>query len=465
MSDQLFAIRNGNELTIRDKIVLILQLSIPAILAQLSSIIMQYIDASMVGHLGANASAAIGLVSSSTWLVGGVITAASTGFSVCVAHRIGAGNEKGARVVVRGGLICALILSFIVSAIGVAISGYLPEWMGGDQAIRSDASAYFLVFALSVPFRELLFVSQGMVQAAGNMKVPSILSVIMCLLDVCFNALLIPFYGVLGAALGTAFSFVVISIVMLYLLLVKTPFLSLYGRKEATNSWAKYFYSSELPIALRIAIPVAIDNIIMGFAYVAFTRIVSPFGTVAVAANSFSITAESLCYMPGYGIGIAATTIVGQCIGANRKTLGKGLGWLSVALGMLIMGINGVLMWFLAPYMIGILSPDAEIRELGTQILRIEAFAEPMYAASIVAAGVFRGAGETMMSSILNLVSVWAVRIPLAYFLGSIYGLKGAWLAMCIELCVRGMLFLIRLYIWDKDGMKRHLKTLKALGR
>ena len=113
------------------------------------------------------------------------------------------------------------------------------------------------------------------------------------------------------------------------------------------------------------------------------------------------------------------------------------------------MGISGALMWVFAPYMIGILSPDEEIRRLGTQILRIEAFAEPLYGASIVAAGVFRGAGETLLSSVLNLLSVWVVRIPLAYFLGARYGLKGAWIAMCTELCVRGTLFLVRLAMWN----------------
>jgi putative MATE family efflux protein len=288
-----------------------------------------------------------------------------------------------------------------------------------------------------------------MIQSSGNIKLPSILNIVMCALDVLFNALLIPHFGVVGAALGTAFSFVVIAIIMLYIILYRSPSLHLIGRKEAVQTSMHDFIDNELPTAMKIAIPVAIDNIIMGFAYVAFTRIVSPFGTVSVAANSFSITAESLCYMPGFGIGVAATTIVGQSIGANRKALAKKLGWLSVILGMLIMGFSGAVMWLFAPWMIGILSPDEEIRRLGAQILRIEAFAEPFYGASIVAAGVFRGAGETLLSSVLNLLSVWVVRIPLAYFLGSKYGLKGAWIAMCTELCVRGILFLIRLVLWN----------------
>lgn len=450
MKDYLLPIRTGQKLTIREEITLILRLSLPAILAQISSIIMQYIDASMVGHLGANASASIGLVSSTTWLVGGIITAASMGFSVCVAHRIGAQDERGARVIVRWGLVFNFLFSLVIMAAGILVSPKLPIWMGGDEAIVKDASAYFLVYACSIPVREMLLTSQGMIQSSGNIRVPSILNVIMCALDVFFNALLIPRFGVMGAALGTAFSFVVITIVMLYMLLVKTPALYTIGRRESERVSLDSFLSNELPTALKIAIPVAIDNIIMGFAYVAFTRIVSPFGTVSVAANSFSITAESLCYMPGFGIGVAATTIVGQCIGAKRRDLGKRLGWMAVILGMAIMGFSGFLMWMFAPWMIGVLSPDEEIRRLGTEILRIEAFAEPLYGASIVAAGVFRGAGETLLSSVLNLVSVWVVRIPLAYYLGSMYGLKGAWIAMCSELCVRGTLFLVRLALWNR---------------
>ena len=125
--DPLLPIRNGEKLGLREEIILILRLSIPAILAQLSSIIMQYIDAAMVGRLGANASAAIGLVSSTTWLFGGLTSAAAVGFYVCVAHRIGANDEEGARQMVRGGLVSAFLFSLVLMGIGVLLSGPLPE--------------------------------------------------------------------------------------------------------------------------------------------------------------------------------------------------------------------------------------------------------------------------------------------------------------------------------------------------
>ena len=103
-------------------------------------------------------------------------------------------------------------------------------------------------------------------------------------------------------------------------------------------------------------------------------------------------------------------------------------------------------MYFGSPLMMHLLTPDAQIIALGVQILRIEAFAEPMYGASIVVAGVLQGAGDTLSSSLMNLISMWLVRIPLAAGLVGHYGLPGVWFAMALELNVRGVLFLFRLF-------------------
>lgn len=131
------------------------KLSLPAILTQITTIAMQYIDSAMVGALGANASAAIGLVSSSTWLLGGVTYAVSAGFSVQVAHHIGGENAKKARDVVRHGLAEALIISGILCLLGLALSGPLPTFLGGDPTIWDNAFAYFMMFALMLPFSQL----------------------------------------------------------------------------------------------------------------------------------------------------------------------------------------------------------------------------------------------------------------------------------------------------------------------
>lgn len=468
--DLLEELRAGAQLNTREQLKMTVQLSVPAILAQLSTVIMEYIDASMVGRLGAEASAAIGLVSSSTWLLGGLCSAAGVGFSVQVAHRIGANKLKEARNIVRQGLASVLLFSCLLLGIGAGISSFLPIWMGGGESIRADASRYFLIYCLGLWAVELRFTAGGMLQASGNMRVPGILNIISCILNVVFNSLLIfpareaeifgnrillpgAGLGVAGAALGTALSEVVCAGMLLYFLLIRSSMLRI-RKGEKT-----IFHKEDLITAAKISIPVGAESVAMGSAYVMGTRIVSPLGNISLAANSFAVTAEGLCYMPGYGIAAAATTLVGQSIGAGRKQLTNRLSWMTVRFGMLVMTYTGILMYAFAPQMIGILTPDPEIRALGARMLRIEAFAEPMFAASIVCSGVFRGAGDTFVPSLMNFCSMWLVRLSMAAMLTPRLGLKGMWISMCIELWVRGSLFLIRLIRRPPGGKKPSAST------
>ena len=179
----------------------------------------------------------------------------------------------------------------------------------------------------------------------------------------------------------------------------------------------------------------------------------APLGNIAIAANTFAITAESLCYMPGYGLGDAATTLVGQSTGARRLDICKSFAWMTIGTGVLIMAFMGLLMYIWAPELMGLLSPIEEIMTLGADCLRIEAFAEPMFAAAIISYSVCIGAGDTLKPAAINLFSMWCIRLTLAAYLAKDYGLKGVWTAMAIELTLRGILFIIRIYRgkWMKD--------------
>ncbi len=436
-------IREGLTLNNKEKLNLIIGLSIPGILAQITSVLMFFIDASMVGHLGAAASASIGLIESTTWLMGSVMGAVSTGFSVQVAHFIGANDFFKARQVFRHALMCGTLFSVLMMLIGLSIANPLPFWLGGGADIATDSTHYFLVYSITMPFILLFHMSSAMLKSAGDMKTPSAMSIVTCILDVLFNFLFIYIckFGVVGAALGTSLSYIISSFVMTYIATFRSKILALrhdHGRFE----WNWIFVQN----ALNISTPIAIQSILMSGAQIVSTLIVAPLGNIAIAANSFAITAESLCYMPGFGIGEAATTLVGQTHGAGRNDLCKNFAHMTVGLGMLVMAFMGVIMYIFAPEMIGMLSPVDEIRELGTTVLRIEAYAEPFFAAAIVTAAVCVGAGDTMKPAIINLVSMWMVRLTLAYWLSQSMGLKGVWIAMAIELTFRGILFLIRLY-------------------
>lgn len=424
--------------TLAPQLRLVWQLSLPAILTQITTIAMQYIDSAMVGALGADASAAIGLVASSTWLFGGVTAAVSAGFSVQVAHRIGAGEDTEARTVVRHGLAAALTLAALLALLGLGICQQLPCWLGGGAEICADASAYFLTFSLMLPFSQLNSLTAGFLQCAGDMVTPSVLNAVMCGLDVVCNALLIPHFGVLGAGMGTALACALVSLAMAWCCCVRNAQLRL-RRGEAHT-----FRPEILKKAFRIGAPVAVQEIAMNGAMVASTMILAPLGAAAIAANSFAVTAESLCYMPGYGVGSAATTLVGRSVGAGDAAQARRYGNICTALGGALMGCTGLLMMIFCPFVFRLLTPVAEVRTLAAQALRIGLLAEPLFGVSIAAAGALRGAGDTLVPSLLNLGSIWIVRLGLSLLLVGKLGLRGMWIAMAIELCVRGTLMLWR---------------------
>ena len=419
---------------------------------------MFYIDAGMVGSLGAEPSAAIGLVEPATWLIFSLVSAVTMGFSVQVAHFIGANDFPKARAVMRHGYVFGLCFSLLMLLIAFLIGPRLPIWLGGGTDIQHDAMVYFLIFSCITPFHLIEYMSGAMLKVAGDMRRPSMMAILMCVLDVIFNYFLIfptrtislfgieltmPGLGagVAGAALGSLLAFVCVALPLAYYAIFRSPILA-WKQDVERFSWRwQYIWN-----ALKISAPMGLQYLLMNGAQLVSTMIVAPLGNVAIAAHSFAITAESLCYMPGYGISEAATTLVGQSVGADRRDLHRSFAWMTVFLGMIVMAFMGVVMYIFAPEMIGLLSPVTAIQDLGTSVLRIEAFAEPFFAAAIVAYSVCVGAGDTLKPSMINLGSMWLIRLTLAYCLASQYGLRGVWFAMAVELSLRGMMFIFYLF-------------------
>ncbi len=419
---------------------------------------MFYIDAGMVGSLGAEPSAAIGLVEPATWLIFSLVSAVTMGFSVQVSHFIGANDFPKARAVMRHGYVFGLCFSLLMLLIAFLIGPRLPIWLGGGTDIQHDAMVYFLIFSCITPFHLIEYMSGAMLKVAGDMRRPSMMAILMCVLDVIFNYFLIfptrtislfgieltmPGFGagVAGAALGSLLAFVCVALPLAYYAIFRSPILA-WKQDIERFSWRwQYIWN-----ALKISAPMGLQYLLMNGAQLISTMIVAPLGNVAIAAHSFAITAESLCYMPGYGISEAATTLVGQSVGADRRDLHRSFAWMTVFLGMIVMAFMGVVMYIFAPEMIGLLSPVTAIQDLGTSVLRIEAFAEPFFAAAIVAYSVCVGAGDTLKPSMINLGSMWLIRLTLAYCLASQYGLRGVWFAMAVELSLRGMMFIFYLF-------------------
>jgi putative MATE family efflux protein len=440
----------------REAISLILHLGLPAVLAEVSTTVMQYIDTAMVGSLGANASAAIGVVQTTTWLLFGCCECAALGFSIQVAQFLGAGRDRAARNAACQGLVVCSAFSLVIAFVGMALSKSVPRWLGGPAGVLDDAAGYFFFMSAFMPVVMLQRYGALMLQCTGDMATPSIINVVSCFLDVVFNFLLImpgavhslggvsvfvpgAGMGVRGAAAGTGVATAAAAFPMLWFVFGRSGRLSL--RRGASWTPGKPCLRS----ALVLSAPLFLERFVMNGAYIAQTIVVAPLGTIAVAANSIATTAESVCYMPGYGLSQAATTLVGQAFGSGRRDMAKAFGNYSALLGVLLMGAAGGMMWLLAPQVMAILSSDPAVSALGCSVLRIEAFAEPLYGAAMVIPGGLRGAGDTVAPSLINLGSMWAIRIPLMVLLAPRLGLVGIWSAMCIELNARGCLMLARL--------------------
>lgn len=436
---------------------LTVQLSLPSMWAQVSSVVMQYIDSAMLGHLNADAAAAAGVVASATWLFGGLCAAITTGFTVQAAQASGGGEQARARGIMRHGLCTAFGIGIVMALLGLWLSVRLPVWLGAEASIHEPAARYFQIYAVSLPFVQLNGYAAGMLQSSGNMRVPGILTAGMYAMNVLLNFLLIfptrklelfqlPLivpgagFGVEGAAFGTALSEILTGLLMLYMLLIREPDMKL-RRGES------FFAPGLLDVlgrAFRLGSPIALEQVIMRFAQTTVIGMIAPLGNVAMAAHSLAITAESFCYMPAYGIGLAQVAITGRETGAGDKKRARQMGWMGIGFATMITIALSTVLFLFAPQFMRILTPDAELVILGTKILRIEAFAELMYGTQLVCAGILQGRGDTLVSSTLMLGSLWLVRVPLTMLLIRPMGLVGAWLAMSIELNVRGILFLLR---------------------
>ena len=455
--EQLSArMRQGEDIPLSQTAQVVLALSLPSILQQMVVTAMEYIDAAMVGHIGAEATAAIGIVSSSTWLLHGVLVGLYTAFSIQIAQYLGADRQEDARGVLRQSMLFNLILGLGAAAFGIGISRFLPGWLGADPSLQANASAYFAIWSAVLPFTMAMGMYTAQLRVTGDALTPGLISVLVCVLDIVFNFFLInpsrtlvlfgrtvtvwgAGLGVPGAALGTALSDVVGGLLALAILLLRDGPLCI----RRPGSWK--ITRSCLMNLWRVGAPLAAERAALSSAQVVLVRIVSGLGTVAIAANSLGVSAEGLCYMAGYGIQDASIALIGQAVGANRRDMSKRFAWLCTLMGMGIMALSGAGLWLFAPALMGIFTADAAVIALGARVLRIEAFAEPMFGASIVASGAMQGAGDSTACFVLNLVSMWGIRLTLASLLAPRFGLVGVWGAMCCELCIRGLLFLVRL--------------------
>jgi putative MATE family efflux protein len=197
---------------------------------------------------------------------------------------------------------------------------------------------------------------------------------------------------------------------------------------------------------LRIGMPAALEQCAFRMGMLAFVRTVSALGTASYAAHQVALSAESISFMPGFGFAVAATTLVGQGLGARDPRRAEEDGFAAFYLSAALMSVMGVGFVLFAPQLMGVFTEDLQIIELGTTPLRLIGLVQPLLAAMMVFGGGLRGAGETTAPLLINGLGVWLVRVPAGLLFTQVleWGLTGAWIAMALDLATRGLLLFCR---------------------
>ena len=349
----------------------------------------------------------------------------------------------------------AVALGAALGVATLAISPFLPAWLGAEPEIRRDAAVYFAIVCAPMLFRASSIIFGSVLRAASDMKTPMLVGLLTNGINVVLNFFLIyesrtmslgpvniPVWGaglgVAGAAIATAIAHIAGGSLMLVGVL-RNPLVSFKGRKLKLDK-------PVMGQCVRVGFPVALERMGACLGQVVFTSLVTSLGTVALAANQIAVTAEGLCYLPAYGISYAGIALVGQAVGARKKEDARAYGTLAAKLGFVVAIGTASALFLLAPPLAGLFNSDPRVVEQAALMLRIVAFCEPFFALSIILSGTLRGAHDVRLPMVVGLVCMWGIRVPLApvlvYFAG--FGLAGVWLAMDVDLIVRGLLCALR---------------------
>ncbi|MDQ7792837.1 MAG: MATE family efflux transporter [bacterium] len=418
----------------------------PAIAEMLLMTLTHMVDMMMVGRLGPAAIAAVGICVQPMFLVLGLFQALAVGSTALVARAVGAGNQEEASAVTRQAVTSTVVMGAVAATLGVAIAPAVPRLMGAEPVVQAVAGNYFRIVMAPLPLMAMAFVLGAVLRGAGDTRTPMKVNALANVLNVAGNYVLIfghlgfPALGVAGAAVATSVARCLASLILLGLILR--------GRLPVRFSLGDSF-RPQLDLLRRlfkIGVPAAAEQLVMRGGQLMFVRIVASLGTTVLAAHQVAMSVESLAFMPAFGFGMAATTLVGQGLGAGRPAWSEKTAYETRRLGVLVMLGVGAGLFFFGKHIVSLYSDDGQVVAMGALALRIMALTQPFMAVNFITAGALRGAGDTRWPLYATAAGMWGVRLTVGYLLGVVagFGLAGAWAGMAIDQATRATVLSLR---------------------
>ena len=411
----------------------ILLLAIPMVLEMLMESIFAVVDIFWVSHLGTDAAATVGLTESLLTIIYTLAIGLSIGAMAMVARRIGEQNPDGAARAAVQAIGLALLLSIVIALIGTPLAPKLLALMGGSPWVVEHGSAFTRVMLAGNATVVVLFMVNAIFRGAGDaaiaMRTLWLANWINIVLGPCLIFGLGPFpkMGIVGAAIATNTGR---GIGALYALsrLVRSG-----GRFDVQRKHLRIEPSIMVRL-LRLSGTGTFQVFIGMASWIGLVRIISSFGSNAVAGYTFGIRVILFALLPSWGMANAAATMVGQALGAGDPERGERAVWKAGFYNMIFLGIVGVLFIAFAPQIIWFYTSDPNVAQYGVDCLRIVAYGFLFYAYGMVLGQSFNGAGDTWTPTVINLFVFWLWEIPLAYVLSVALGLgpRGVFIAITI---------------------------------
>lgn len=417
-------------------------LSWPALITTTINSMGPTIDMIWVGKLGSTSIAGVGVSALAIQVINSLIFGLFTGTSALVARFIGARDEETANRIAQQSFVIAASFSLLMAIIGILMAERILTLLGVAPGVVAEGAAYMRIQMGGIVTMSVLQVSQNIMQASGDTRTPLKIGVSYRLLQVAlcpalvFGLWLFPDLGVRGAALSNVIAQGLGGAFALWFLLS--------GRTRLKLTFKGFRFDRNIIWrTIRIGIPSSVTSMERNFAGLVLVAFITPFGTIAVAAHALALRIDQFIQMLANGLGTPAGVLAGQNLGAGQPERSAKTGWLAAALATGIAIVFSIIIWFWVEYLLRIFNSEPDLVATAAVFLRIEIASYLVWGAVITFTQVLNGMGDTMIPMVTNMVTVWAVQMPLAFFLPGIGGLGvyGVRWAMVAGIVGRGIIY------------------------
>jgi len=440
--DNLFSSEKLNT-KLLDKYIWILAL--PSLIELMLATVFGMVDMIMVGNVSTASLAAVGISNQPMMLILSVFQALNVGTTALVARVMGTGDRRSSRLVLRQTLILAAIFGASTSLIGFLFARRIVVFMGAKPDVIPLATSYFGIVASGAFFVAITMGITAALRGVGDTVSPMKYNIIANLINVFGNYVLIygkfgfPAMGVTGAALSTTISRGLGMLMAFYA--VRRPG-SIFSGFRVLKLKVDVGLMKRI---LRIGFPSGLEQLALRTGQIEFARTAASLGTMVFAAHQIALNVVGLSFAPGQAFGIAATTLVGQSLGAGRPDVAERCGFETRRLGMIIAFSIALLFFFFGRQIADIYTNDAEVTHMAAKALKIVALMQPLQSTQFILAGALRGAGDTRWPLFSTMIGIWCIRVVFAkVFVALGFGLIGLWIAQLLDQLFRSVFIYAR---------------------